>query len=74
MHLHKKLLKNRRLDGITRKSKSTSKEIPENDNFVCFGSRDLFTRRGMLINDGEKSSLFILFDKVGCNLLFAKDK
>jgi hypothetical protein len=74
MHFHRKLLKDGRHMRITRKSKSTGKEVFENNNFVGFKGRDLFIRRRASITSREISSLLIFFNNFGCDLRLAKDK
>jgi hypothetical protein len=74
MHFHRKLLKKGEKLSITRKSKTTREEVSENTYFVCFRSRSLFVRRGTPVAKREKPSLFIFFDKFGCNFGSAENE
>jgi hypothetical protein len=74
MHFHGEILKNGGQNRIKGESESTSKEIPENDDFSCFGSGNLFTRGGTCITDKKKPGFLVFFDKFSCNLRFAEHK
>jgi hypothetical protein len=59
---------------VTRKPKSTGKKIPENNDFIGFRGRYLFTGRRVSITNREKSGIFIFFNNFDRNLRVAKNK
>jgi hypothetical protein len=63
VHLHRELLKNAGQKSIIGESESTSKKIPKNNHFICFGSRYLFTRGGTCITNMKKPGFLVFHDK-----------
>jgi hypothetical protein len=74
VHLHRKLLKDRRYLTVTRKYKSIGEKIPENNNFIGFRDRDLFTRRRASITNRGKLGFFIFFNNFDRNFRLAENK
>jgi hypothetical protein len=71
MYCHRKLVKNRGQCRITWKSKTASREISENNHFICFRGRDLLARRRACITN-RKSGFLVFLDESRCDFGLTK--
>jgi hypothetical protein len=64
MDLHRKSLQNRRQNRIAGEPKPKCEEVLKYNNFISFGSWDLFIRRGAHITNRKESGCLIFLNQI----------
>jgi hypothetical protein len=74
MNLHRELVQDSRQKGITGESKPTSEEVTKYDNFIGFGSRNLFVKGSAATAHRKESGCLEFSDQICGDFGFAENK
>jgi hypothetical protein len=74
MNLHRDLVQDSRQEGITGQSKPAGEEVTKYDNFVGFGSRNLFVKGSATTAHGKESGCLVFSDQICGDFGFTEDK